>query len=205
MTALQTVERRRIAPKSFAPSTAFGDTSRIIRERLETIKRPSPTFAGHQQIALAASVEEQLYDALAAFKIRTSQVAMHLDRDWRRRLFSQLDNLLDVEQWEKLDRPPTVDSFATFLKMLIFLKPERRPGLGASSSGEIIATWTVDGDRLTVECLAQDQVRWTLTADIDGDRERAAAITPIARLREVLAPYRPNRWFSNADHLPTGQ
>src|SRR5580704_16658355 len=78
------------------PSPGSGAMSKLIAERLEGIALPTPTFSGRRSDA-PRSLEEQLYDALAAFKVRTASVAMHLDREWRSRLFRQLDSLLAVE------------------------------------------------------------------------------------------------------------
>lgn len=204
MTTLQPVIGRRPSVAPYVPSTAIGTVSKLIAGQVESLRQPSPTFSGQKQAPpVAQALESQLFDILAQFKIRTSQVAMHLNRDWRSRLFTQFDSLLSVEDWEPLDRPPTVDSFATFLRLLIFLKPQRRPGLGATAKGELIATWTNGGDRLTIECLPQDLVRWTISVTINDDRERAAGITPVSRLPAVLAPYGPDRWFVDANHVPT--
>jgi hypothetical protein len=129
---------------------------------------------------------------------------MHLDRDWRAKLFGQLDSLLALSDWQVEDAAPTIESYSTFLRMLTLLRPQRRPGLGATFDGRLIATWTVGDDRLTIECLPKDVVRWQLSATIDGERERAAGETPLPRLAAVLRPYDPGRWFQNANHLPTG-
>jgi hypothetical protein len=86
--------------------------------------------------------------------------------------------------------------------MILFLKG-RRPGLGATSTGNFIATWTEGTNRLTVECKPDDQVRWVLVHDLDGQRESAAGDTTVRRLPEVLHPYDPpNRWFPNANKTP---
>ena len=184
------------------PSTGTSATSLIIKQKLGDLAAPTPSFSG---IRIAAkSLDEELYDALAAFKIRTAAVAMHLDRDWRSKLFGQLDSLLALADWDAEDAPPKVDSYSTFLRMLTLLQPQRRPGLGATFDGRLIATWTVGDDRLTIECLPKDLVRWQLSATIDGERERAAAETPLLRLAAVLRPYDPGRWFQNANHLPAG-
>jgi hypothetical protein len=182
------------------PSAGVGGISKLIAEKLKDFTKPTPTFAGTRP--QPNSTESQLYDALAAFKVRTATVAMHLDLDWRCRLFQQLDSLLTVADWEADDRPPSLSSFSTFLRMLILLRPDRRPGLGATSDGILIATWTSDHDRLTIECLSDDITRWQLAVTIDGERERAAAITPLTRLKEVLTPYGPQRWFGYANHVP---
>src|SRR5690349_6385570 len=139
MTALQIVRSRpdpfSIGARSIvAPSTGIGQTSQFIERRLQQIALPSPTFSAEK--AQVRSLEEKLYDTLASFKIRTATVAMHLDREWRSRLFRQFDSLLAVEDWESDDSPPSIGSFATFLRLLMLLKPTRRPGLGASSDGK---------------------------------------------------------------------
>jgi hypothetical protein len=202
MTILQPFQARRITPVAYAPSQALGPVSKLISEQIKRVTQPSPTFSGPARPPQPTTPEAQLFDTLAKFKIKTSLVAMHLDRDWRSRLFGQLDSLLDIKDWEPLDRPPTMESFSTFLRMLIFLRPQRRPGLGATSKGELIATWTAGEDRLTIECLPFDLVRWTVSVSINEDRERAAGITPVARLRDVLMPYGPDRWFADANRLP---
>jgi hypothetical protein len=207
MSALQPtrtkIDPERIGRAQLAVSSAgFGSTSQVLTKRLVDLYRPSPTALRGQTPLSAKSLELQLYDALAAFKMRTATVAMHLDRDWRTRLFKQLDSLLDSESWERDDLPPKFASFSTFLRLLTLLRPQRRPGMGATHDGNLIATWTVGNDRLTVECLAGDTVRWHLSALIDGEVERAAALTPLPRLAAVLRPYSPARWFDDADYLP---
>ena len=186
-----------------APSEGFGLTSRFMSQRLSDLQLPSPTFLHEKHLgeAISKSNEEQLYDALASFKIRTATVAMHLDRDWRRKLFRQLDSLLDTESWEPGDLPPKFASFSTFLRLLTLLRPDRRPVLGATTDGSLIATWTAGSDRLTIECLPNDSVRWHLSVCIEGEVERAAAVTPLPRLSEVLGPYQPERWFNDANRV----
>jgi hypothetical protein len=143
------------------------------------------------------SLEEQLYNSRAACKLKTAAVAMHLDREWRTRFFAQLDSLLSYEDWDKADLPISEDSFTTLLRMLLLVRPKRRPGLGASGDGHVIAMWTVENDRLTVECLPADEVRWIALRELEGNRESAAGQTSLPRLLEVLQPYGPQRWFSN--------
>lgn len=141
---------------------------------------------------------ERLYDALARTKLLTAQVAMHLDVEWRRRIFEQLDDLLDAEDWHEDDVPIKASSFETFLRMIIFSSPSRRPGFGLSNRGYLIAAWTTGSDRLTIEFLPHDSVRWVLSCEVSGKTERAAGETDVRRLMEVLAPYTPLRWFAHA-------
>ena len=177
-------------------SAASADiSSLLLARRLESFASPTPTFAGRPLVE-EKNLREKLFDSLAAFKIRTASVAMHLDRAWRDRLFAQLDSLLDAESWEADDLPPTINSFSTFLRMILLLRPDRRPGIGAAADGSLIAMWTAVGDRLTIECLSGDLVRWYLSVSIDGENERAAGLTPLGRLGAVLSPYGPDRWFA---------
>jgi hypothetical protein len=147
------------------------------------------------------TLSEELFDALASFKIKTSTVAMYLDDQWRLRFFRQLDSLLDQESWDREDKPPSLESFSTMLRMLLLLAPERRPGLGATSDGNLVAAWTVGDDRLTVQALRNDRVKWVLSCNLDGARESAAGSSTLSNFREILSPYRPDRWF-RAQHLP---
>jgi hypothetical protein len=206
MTALQVYRTRPDPSKIGAPVIAlpsYGSSpiSNDIVRSLEGLVAPTPTFSGRRP-APAKGLDEQLYDALADFKMRTAFVAMHIGREWRSLLFKQLDSLLAVEDWDTDDPAPSLDTFSTFLRMLTLLRPERRPGLGATVDGHLIAAWTSGDDRLTIECLPKDIVRWRLSATIEGEREHAAAETPLQRLRKVLEPYDPARWFDNADNVP---
>jgi hypothetical protein len=142
-------------------------------------------------------IQELLFEALASVKILTSQVAMHLDREWRDKLFSQLDSLHDLTEWEDGDQPIQQSSFATFLKAMLSVRPARRPGLGLSSAGHLIAAWTTGDDRMTIEFLANDRVRWVLSRQYDGEPERVAGEMSVSRLMDGLTPYSPERWFAH--------
>jgi hypothetical protein len=145
----------------------------------------------------AEILEQQLFDALAAVKILTSQVAMHLDRELRQKLFQQLDSLHDVQEWEPGDEPVREASFATFLKAILSINPARRPGLGLSNTGNLVAAWTIGRDRLTIEFQPNDRVRWVLARYQDTDEPaRFAGQTHVSDLVEGLAPHHPEHWFS---------
>jgi hypothetical protein len=207
MTSLQIYQARQNTggigiPLIHMPTLGIGGTSDFMAKRLEELRKPTPTFVG-QGTAPSKTLDERLYDALASFKTRTAFVAMHLDREWRSRLFHQFDSLLAVEDWQIEDLPPSLESFSTFLRMLVMLRPDRRPGLGATEDGVLIATWTSGEDRLTIECMPKDLARWHLAVTIRDERERAAAITPLARLSEVLQPYAPQRWFADGNDVPS--
>jgi hypothetical protein len=167
-----------------------------LRQRMET-PAYSRTLTRTAIGSAAKTIEELLFDKRAALKLKTAAVAMHLDREWRSSLFRELDGLLDVESWDRDDQLANDSSFFTFLRMIIFVAPARRPGLGLTYSGNMIAAWTAGRNRLTIECLPRDQVRWVLARFVDDECERAAGISPVHRIPEVLAPYTPEIWFSN--------
>ena len=186
----------------FPLSSAVGEDAETIRNSLieiherQTLDRPIQKLAKVE--AADKPLPEKLYDALARVKLLTAQVAMHLDTEWRNRIFEQLDDLLDAKDWHEDDDPINASSFETFLRMIIFHNPSRRPGFGVSNCGYLIAAWTSGSDRLTIECRPNDTVRWVLSCEVDGETERASADTPVRRLMEVLAPYNPPRWFADA-------
>ena len=186
----------------FPFSSAVGEDAATIRDSLveieerQTLNRPIYKLTKMEDAD--KPLPEKLYDALARVKLLTAQVAMHLDTEWRSRIFEQLDDLLDAEDWHEDDDPIKAPSFETFLRMIIFHNPSHRPGFGVSNRGYLIAAWTSGSDRLTTECLPNDKVRWVLSCEVDDETERAAGETPVRRLMEVLAPYSPPRWFADA-------
>ncbi len=189
----------------FSLSSAAGEDAETISNSLleiqkrQILDRPIYKLAEVEASRIADKpLPEKLYDALARVKLLTAQVAMHLDTEWRSRIFEQLDDLLDAEDWHEDDDPIKASSFETFLRMIIFHKPSRRPGFGVSNRGYLIAAWTTGSNRLTIEFLPNDTVRWVLSCEFDGETERAAGETPVRRLMEVLAPYSPPRWFADA-------
>lgn len=143
----------------------------------------------------AKALQEELFDAVAGAKILTSQVAMHLDSKWRKRIFEQLDSLHDLDAWESGDRPLQRESFSTFLKVIFLLRPKVRPGLGLSIAGHLVGAWTTGGNHLTIEFLPRDRVQWVVSITENGETERTASEMPISRLRSRLMPYTSEGWI----------
>jgi len=148
-----------------------------------------------KQTAKPSSLQERLYDSRAMCKLKIANIAMHLGPDWRSSLFSQIDGLMDYENWEEDEEPISEESFKTFIRMILYIKPKRRPGLGATGNGNIIAAWTNEKDRLTIECLYNDKIRWVASRYISNNRESAAGETISPRLLHVLEPYNPKIWL----------
>jgi hypothetical protein len=206
MDRLQPLAARARQPMPFpnVPTSQIGINAALINNvsaRAYSISRlASPGAVAQRSSSLTPSgvtLEERLYGSRAACKIRTATVAMHLDAEWRSKLFAQIDSLLGLEDWDPLDAPVIEPSFATFLRMLLLVKPKRRPGIGATHDGNIVAMWTRGSDRLTVTCLAADNVKWSVVRIVEGDRESAAGQTALPRLLGVLQPYAPELWFAD--------
>jgi NTP pyrophosphatase (non-canonical NTP hydrolase) len=189
-------DREKLGPSSLLPlDEKMGELAR----RVQALKSPpSPGAMRNTPVSDTKSIEERLFDALADVKIYTASVAMHLDKRWRDLLFRQLDSLHDLAEWENDDQPVQRSSFATFLKAALDIKPQRRPGLGLSSVGHIIASWTKNQDHLTIEFLPNDRVRWVLSRYRDGEPERFSGDTAVARMAEGLSGHHPEYWFQDA-------
>ena len=177
-------------PQTFGP-----DSNWISQRVIEANSRLSRPATFREQPSASMSLEEQLFNSRAACKIRTSQIAMHLEPGRRERFFAQVDSLLDADEWDEGDRPIAEASFVTLLRLLLLIRPKRWPGLGASMDGHVIAAWTADQNRLTIECLPEDQLRWVLVRYYDGERESTAGDTSVLRLPAILQPYEPQIWF----------
>ena len=144
-----------------------------------------------------ASLDERLHDARAAFKVRTNMFAMHFGRDWQQKFFAQIDCIMDAGEWDPEDPVLTETAFATLLRILLILRGKRRPGLAAGPIGTIIATWTAGDNRLTLQCLPGDSVRWIVTQIIDGQPDTAAGQTTVTHLMRRLQSFTPEQWFTD--------
>lgn len=165
-----------------------------IETRIQQLRSPvAPSMLGSQ--VHERSLEEKLFDATAEVKVMTSQVAMYLDSQWRSKLFNQIDLLHDVDEWEHGDEPLQRESFATFLKAICELKPKKRPGLGLTSSGQLIAAWTAGSSRLTIEFLGNSRVKWVISRMIDDEIEHYVGDTTVNRLAAGLRPHHTEEWF----------
>lgn len=140
-------------------------------------------------------IEEQLFDALAEAKIWTSRVAMHLDSETRKRLFRQLDVLHNAEDWDQRDKTVNLESYQSLVRAIIHHSIDCRPSLALMPSGNLLAQWRDGNDKLTVEFVPGNRLRWLVQSHTEEGPERASGTSPLERLRTVLAPYGAERWF----------
>lgn len=177
---------------------AISQRTNVIAQGIQALQNgplPSSTRLDTRPDSIETPIHERLFDALAAAKVLTSRVAMHLTLEWRDKLFRQLDSLHDPAEWEEGDLPVHQASFMTFLKAMLTINPERRPGLGLSHAGNLIAAWTTGKDRLTIEFMLHDRVRWVISLHYDDGPVRYAGDVPVSRLNEGLAKHNPEHWF----------
>ena len=199
----QQVSSDKSLTESFLPKSTFSahivsaDNEPIMKEIQALKAKPlltthKPALSGNE------SIEELLFDARANVKIMASAVSMHINPELRIKLFRQIDMLHDPDEWEPEDTPINQLSFKTFLSGLLQINPERGPGLGLSNTGNVIAAWVTDKDRLIIEFMPK-KVKWVITRFINDEPEQFTGRTLINRLFESLAPYNPDHWFSKKE------
>jgi hypothetical protein len=207
-TAIQLWKR----PSALISDSSTGNESEHIKSQLLKWNRQDDSSAVASIAEQPLSQSEQpgtlggtLAVARTIFKRRARVVAMHMDSPMLRRLFRQLDVLLSEEDWSSSDAVPTIESFETLLRMLVFIYPTRPASLGVNNAGRFFAAWLVDGSRLTIECLPNDALRWVVSAKVGAQTETAAGRTTTERLPEVISPYRPEQWFGETYKVSAGR
>jgi hypothetical protein len=149
----------------------------------------------------SGTIENQLGAKLAAMKQILTAVSMYFDSAWRTELIEKLERFHDAEDWEADRELPSECSFATFLRTIIYLHPTKRPGLGLSAQGHFLASWRRGSDRIVIEFLPNDELKWVLSQTVEGDRESGAGINQIHRLPDLIAGYEPDRFFNDDEKL----
>ncbi len=193
-----------------APSWGVTEASKLAENRIKSMQRlTAGTVADIRNVADSilkprqVSMDQQLSAKLASLKKILSAVSMYLDHEWRTQLLSTLDRFLDPTDWEEDLLLPSEESFATFLRTVIYLHPTKRPGLGLSAKGNFLASWRRDRDRIVIEFLRKDGLRWVLSQTMNGSPESGAGINPIHRLPDLIAGYEPDRFFHDGEKLLT--
>jgi hypothetical protein len=183
--------RRRLLASASSGGSAGLDIYDIIKSGLVG---QNPIRSG-QATAAGSDIQESVFQALAAAKIWTSRVAMHMDRVSRDRYFRQLDLLHDCEEWFEGEKPLTLDSYKGFVRFMLLIGGRSKPSLALSPKGRLLAVWQSGPDRLTIEFTSGDSAEWVVSHRIEDRTERAAGSTSIARLVANLAPYGSDAWF----------
>ncbi len=113
--------------------------------------------ASNENFPAPTSLEARLFDNVAELKIALSQIVMHLAPDWRTVIFSQLDTLLDLNNWQDDSAFIQKSTFITFLRFIVFAAPIRLPSLGVGVTGHILAAWNNGDQHIAVEFLPADK------------------------------------------------
>lgn len=142
------------------------------------------------------SLAETVFDRNAQHKIAFLQVSMHFEPRWRERMFVQLDRLLDPQEWIEEDALSDEQSFKTLLRLLHVLKPQRAPGLGLSSTGNFVASWSCGKDHLTIECRPADELLWSCIIMLP-QQQVASGDASVTRISTALTPFNTERWFQD--------
>lgn len=183
--------RRRLLTSVSSGGSAGLDIYDIVKSGLVG---PSSTRSG-QATPSGPGLQKSVFQALAAAKIWTSRVAMHMDRVSRDRYFRQLDLLHDCEEWFEGEQPLTLESYKGFIRFMLLIGGRSKPSLALSPKGRLLAVWQSGSDRLTIEFTSGDSAEWVVSHRIKDRTERAAGSTSITRLVANLAPYGSDAWF----------
>jgi hypothetical protein len=150
---------------------------------------------------LEETKESRLFNVVAALKVAVAEISMHLDDAWRARLFTQIDMLHEPDDWDDSCRLTDLDSFKTFLHLILQQGPMERLGLGIDDDGHILASWRNEQDMLSLIFLGNDRIRWAVVRHENGGVESAGGQTNLDRLPTVLQAYNPESWYGNAHNL----
>lgn len=193
----------RIGPSPL--SSGVTELSKVVEKRLSALQKLTAGAVSSLGNAIdteqPGTVEIQLRGKLAAMKRTLTAVSMYFQSTWRSELIEKLERFHDAEDWEDDRALPSERSFATFLRTIIYLHPTKRPGIGLSAQGHFLASWRRDSDRIVIEFLPNDELKWVLSQTIDGERESGAGINQIHRLPDLIAGYEPDRFFNNGEKL----
>jgi hypothetical protein len=134
----------------------------------------------------ANTTETRLFDARANAKMVAAQVSMHLNPEWRNKIYQQVDRLLDTEQWEEGDGLLDPAAMKTFLRFIIYANITTVPSLGMGPTGHVLAAWRVDTRRLTIEFQPSDCCRLALSHVIGEDTSIITFTGSIVQARAFL-------------------
>jgi hypothetical protein len=88
---------------------------------------------------------------------------MHLTPETRAKLFRDLDEVLNVDDWYEEDAFPNTVSFRDFLKWTIYSKRYNWLSIGFSDEGDILVAWKSEHALLTATFRGNSRVFWTAT------------------------------------------
>ncbi|WP_457333156.1 hypothetical protein [Rhizobacter sp. P5_C2] len=123
-----------------------------------------------------ATADRQLPDGRLAPRAKAPGSASIDECEWRQ-VFAQGEYQrafveLSAAYYEDYGRPLDEDSWAGLIRFLIRTPMRVLPTMGAEASGRIIATWQIGNEALSLEFLDRFQLKFAVTASVDGALER---------------------------------
>lgn len=105
--------------------------------------------------------QQRVFDAGVEMKVAVSSYAMHLTPETRVKLFRDLDEVVNVDDWYEEDVLPNAVSFRDFLKWTIYSKRYNWLSIGFSDEGNILVPWKSEHGLLTATFRGDSRVLWT--------------------------------------------
>lgn len=130
------------------------------------------------------------------YAVDVSRLSMHFPGGFPVALVRKVKRLLNEDHWDIDDALPQKDAMLTLLRALLIAKSNTLPSVGSDGKGSLSASWIVGKNRLTLNCYNGDEISFVLGRERpNGEIERAAGITKVQRLNEILSAYDPEIWF----------
>jgi hypothetical protein len=165
--------------------------------KIEDISTESPRASDARVLPPPPSLEAMLFDNAAELKITISKIVMHLTPEWRIAIFSQLDALLDLDNWQDDSACIQSEAFTTFLRFIIFAAVTRLPSLGVGATGHLLAAWIEGDQRIAVEFLPDDKAAATLFKQGTRDRETVVWRGHVADLKLFIERFGTSECMQN--------
>ena len=119
-------------------------------------------------------LRQRVFNSGVEMKVAVSQYAMHFSPETRQKLFHDLDEVINVEDWYEEDTLPRYNSFRDFLKWTIYSKRFNWVSIGVSDEGNILVAWKNKHALLTANFDGRSRVLWTATrTSLQGDTHAA--------------------------------
>jgi hypothetical protein len=129
--------------------------------------------------SVQANLQQRVFDSGVEMKVAVSQYAMHLSPETRQKLFRDLDDVVNIDDWYEEDTLPRYDSFRDFLKWTIYSKRFNWLSIGVSNEGNILVAWKSEQALLTANFSGNSRVLWTVTRTSPQGDTNAAGDSPL--------------------------
>jgi hypothetical protein len=174
----------RIVSQPSLQSSAASSLPEILRAPNES--QATQAQSKRQIPPIAHTFEDKLFENAADLKITLSQIVMHLEPEWRAIIFRQLDYLLDLNNWEEDSSLIRKSTFITFLRFIIYAAPARVPSIGVGYTGNLLAAWRHESQRVDVEFLQDDNASLTFARQGTHSREIVGWRGHVADLKNFI-------------------